>query len=73
MVMGTTMGYEPSLNGVFEYGWFRRFNKLYVVHTSSREYSYTIRDGLRLVFSIVKGIIVVKGVGYLHLMTAPRY
>jgi len=65
MVMGTTMGYVPSLKGVFD--------KLYVIHASSREHSYAIRDWLGVILCIIKGIIVVKGVGYLHLMTAPRY
>ena len=65
MVMGTTMGYEPSLKGVFD--------KLYVIHASSREHSYTIRDRLGGILCIIKGIIVVKGIGYLHLMAAPRY
>ena len=65
MVMGTTMGYEPSLKGVFD--------ELYVIHTSRRESSDTIRDRLWLILSIAKGVIVIKGVGYLHLLTVPRY
>ena len=59
------MGYMPSLKGVFD--------KLYVIHTPRREGSDTIRDRLWLVPSISKGVIVIKGVGYLHLLTVSRY
>jgi len=65
MVRGTTMGYMPSLRGAFD--------KLYVIHASRRKGSDTVRDRRGGILCIAKGIIVVKGVGYLHLMSAPRY
>ena len=59
------MGYMPSLKGVFD--------ELYVIHASSREHSDPIRDWLGVILCIIKGIIVVKCVGNLHLVAAPRY
>ena len=59
------MGYMPSLKGVFD--------KLYVIHAPSREHSDPIRNWLGGILCIVKGIIVIKGVSYLYLMSTPRY